>query len=88
MQELSCCKKMHTTIKNSGNMPGKLNGGNMTAFDKLHDIYKTQEAIAKAFKVKRQTIGLWKKNGIPAIRAAQVERLTKGKVSILDIIKG
>lgn len=60
----------------------------MSAFQKLHDIYKTQDAIAKAFKVKRQTVGLWKKDGIPAIRAAQVEKITKGKVTILDVIKG
>ena len=60
----------------------------MTAFEKLHDIYKTQDAIAKAFKVKRQTVGLWKRDGIPAIRAKEVQRITKGKVTILDVIGG
>jgi GTP1/Obg family GTP-binding protein len=60
----------------------------MTAFEKLHGIYKTQEGIAKAFKVTRQTIGLWKRDGVPAIRAAEVEKVTKGKVTILDVIKG
>ena len=58
----------------------------MSAFEKLHQIYGTQEAIAKAFKVKRQTVGVWKKSGIPAKRAKQVEKVTKGKVTILDVI--
>lgn len=60
----------------------------MTAFEKLHKIYGTQEAIAKAFKVRRQTVGQWKKTGIPAIKAKMVEKITKGQVTILDVIQG
>ena len=60
----------------------------MTAFDKLHEIYRTHDAIAKAFKVKRQTVGVWKSKGIPSKRAAQVEKITKGRVTILDVIRG
>ena len=60
----------------------------MTAYEKLHEIYGTQEKIAKAFKVTRNAITIWKRTGIPAIRAAEVEKVTKGKVTILDVIKG
>ncbi len=58
----------------------------MTAFEKLHQIYKTQEGIAKALKVKRQTVSLWKKNGVPIHRAKQIEKVTKGLVTILDVV--
>lgn len=60
----------------------------MTAYEKLHNIYKTQEAIAAAFKLTRQGVGYWKKNGIPSDRAKEVEKVTKGKVTILDVIQG
>lgn len=59
----------------------------MTAYEKLHEIYKTQEAIAKAFKLTRQGVGHWKRNGIPADRALQIQKVTKGKVTILDVIQ-
>jgi DNA-binding transcriptional regulator YdaS (Cro superfamily) len=60
----------------------------MNAYEMLHAIYGTQEAIAKAMKVDRTTVVFWKKSGIPPKRAAQVEKVTKGKVTILDVIKG
>jgi len=60
----------------------------MTAFEKLHKIYGTQDAIASAFKLTRQGVGFWKRRGIPSARAAEVEKVTKGKVTILDVIKG
>jgi DNA-binding transcriptional regulator YdaS (Cro superfamily) len=60
----------------------------MKAFDKLHEIYKTQEAIAAVFKLTRQGVGIWKRKGIPASRALQVEKLTKGQVTALDVLRG
>lgn len=60
----------------------------MTAFQKLHDIYKTQEAIAEVFNLTRQAVGIWKKKGIPASRALEIEKVTKGKVTAMDVLKG
>ena len=60
----------------------------MTAFEKLHDYYKTHEAIAFAFKMKPQAVTYWKKFGIPTERALEVERKTKGFVTAMDVLKG
>lgn len=60
----------------------------MTAFEKLHKIYKTHDAIALAFNLTRQGVGFWKRNGIPLSRAREVEKVTKGKVTIMDVING
>lgn len=60
----------------------------MTAFEKLITFYATHEAIAKAFKVKRQAITRWKKDGIPTKRAIEVERKTKGAISAMDVLRG
>lgn len=60
----------------------------MKAFDKLHQLYGTQEAIATAFKLTRQGVGIWKRRGIPASRALQVEKVTKGQVTALDVLRG
>lgn len=87
MQELFYSKNIPTQTKKRV-LSVIINGGFMTAYEKLHQIYGTQEAIAKAFKVERNTVTFWKKNGIPAIRAKQVEKITKGKVTILDVIQG
>jgi hypothetical protein len=59
-----------------------------SAFDKLHDYYKTHDAIAAAYKVTRQNITLWKKNGIPANRALEIENKTGGKVTAMDVLRG
>ena len=60
----------------------------MTAFEKLYAIYKTHDAIADAFKLTRQGVGFWKKKGIPNDRALEIEKVTKGKVTALDVLKG
>lgn len=60
----------------------------MTAFEKLHKHFGTHEAIAKAFGVKTQAMTYWKREGIPKDRAQEVEKITKGKVTILDVFKG
>lgn len=58
-----------------------------TAFEKLHDYYKTHDAIALTFNVSRQNITSWKKKGIPDCRALEVEKKTKGAVSAIDVLK-
>jgi hypothetical protein len=60
----------------------------MTAFEKLHDYFKTQDAIALAFKLKRQSITYWKMNGIPTERALEVEKKTKGAITAMDVLRG
>ena len=65
-----------------------VNGGNMTAFEKLHDYYRTHDAIALAFKVSRTNITAWKKKGIPFKRALEVEKKTRGAVTAMDVLKG
>lgn len=60
----------------------------MTAYQKLYDLYGTMEAIAEAFGITRQGVTYWKKHGVPANQAANVQKVTKGKVTILDVIQG
>ena len=60
----------------------------MAVFDKLHRYYKTHDAIAKAFGMKRQGVTYWKKNGIPTDRALEVEKKTKGAITALDVLNG
>lgn len=60
----------------------------MTAFEKLHKYFGTHELIAKAFGLKTQAITYWKVSGIPADRALEVEKLTKGQVTALDVLRG
>ena len=59
-----------------------------TAFEKLHEIYKTHDAIGEAFNVTRQNVGLWKKNGIPSNRALEIEKKTKGAITAMDVLRG
>jgi len=59
-----------------------------TAFDKLHDYYKTHDAIARAFKITRQAVTVWKKNGIPTNRALDIEKRTRGAISAMDVLRG
>lgn len=60
----------------------------MTVFDKLHDYFKTHDAIALAFKMKRQGVTYWKKNGIPTDRALEVEKKTRGAITAMDVLRG
>lgn len=59
-----------------------------TVFDKLHDYYKTHEAISKAFDMSRQAVTLWKRNGIPVNRALEVEKKTRGAITAMDVLRG
>jgi hypothetical protein len=64
-------------------------GGQMkTVFEKLHEHYKNHEAIAKAFKMTHQGVSLWKKNGIPANRALEIEKKTLGVITAMDVLRG
>lgn len=63
-------------------------GGYMTVFEKLHKYFRTHEAIAKAFKIRRQGVTYWKKNGIPTNRALEIEKKTAGEITALDVLRG
>ena len=58
------------------------------SYNKLKVIYPTDDLMAEAFGVTRQNILNWKTNGIPAGRALEVEKKTKGKVTAMDVLKG
>lgn len=60
----------------------------MTVFEKLHRIYKTHDAIAAEFRLTRQGVGRWKRKGIPAGRALEVEKKTNGKITAIDVLMG
>jgi hypothetical protein len=60
----------------------------ISAFEKLHDFYKTHDIIAAVFSVTRQNVTAWKKNGIPSNRALEVEKKTGGKITAYDVLRG
>jgi len=59
-----------------------------TVFQKLHDYYKTHDAIALAFNMERTNVTAWKKNGIPANRALEIEKKTRGAITAMDVLRG
>ena len=60
----------------------------MRIYKLLKKIYITDEAMAAAFRVRRQAITYWKIKGVPIGRAEQVEKVTSGKITIADVVKG
>jgi len=60
----------------------------MRTFNKLKALLGSDDNIAVAFDLSRQGVLYWKKYGIPWKRAEQVEKVTKGKITIMDVIKG
>ena len=59
-----------------------------TVFERLHEIYKTHDAIASAFKMTRNNVTAWKQNGIPANRALEIEKKTRGAITAMDVLRG
>lgn len=53
--------------------------------DKILQHFGSQEALAKACDVSPQAVSKWQRSGIPADRAIQIEKLTKGAFRALDI---
>ena len=55
----------------------------------LEDIVKwfgNQRAMAKCLGVTDVAVSLWKKEGIPAMRAIEIEEMTRGHFRAVDII--
>lgn len=59
----------------------------MSTFEKLVKHFGSAAAIAEHYGVKYETVRLWKHNGLPAIRALDFERDTKGKVTIREVLE-
>jgi len=59
----------------------------MTAFDKLVKHFGSQAEIAEHYNVSGETVRLWKHNGLPANRALDFERDTKGAVTIREVLE-
>ena len=60
----------------------------MKSIVKLKELLGSDDNIANAFNIKRQAVIYWKKHGIPASRSLQVEKITKGKITAIDVLKG
>lgn len=59
----------------------------MNAFDKLVKHFGSQAEIADHYGISGETVRLWKHNGLPANRALDFERDTKGGVTIREVLE-
>lgn len=59
-----------------------------SVFERLHEFYKTHDAIAQEFGIDRRAITYWKSNGIPTNRALEVEKKTRGAITAMDVLRG
>lgn len=55
--------------------------------DKIEKHFGGQRALAEVLGVSVPAVSQWKEGGIPAFRAAQIERYSGGKFKTLDILK-
>src|ERR687896_508764 len=59
----------------------------MTCVERLVEIFGSQADVARAFQLDRAVVHHWVKTGyIPARWAGEVERITQGRISALDVI--
>jgi len=59
----------------------------MNCAERLVGIFGTQADVARAFQLDRAVVNHWVKTGyVPARWAAEVERVTNGRISALDIV--
>jgi DNA-binding transcriptional regulator YdaS (Cro superfamily) len=56
-----------------------------TALDKAAELLGGQSELALALDVTSMAISQWKKRGVPAERAVQIEQVTKKKVKRSDL---
>lgn len=59
---------------------------NKHAFAATIDYFGSQAKLAEALGVTPMTVSQWKRHGIPPKRAAEIERLTQGKVTRLELL--
>src|SRR5688500_5863341 len=59
----------------------------MTCVDRLVEIFGSQADVARAFQLDRAVVHHWAKTGyVPARWAGEVERVTQGHISALEVI--
>src|SRR5438094_9283893 len=59
----------------------------MNCAERLVEIFGTQADVARAFQLDRAVVHNWVKTGyVPARWAGEVERVTQGRISALDVI--
>ena len=59
----------------------------MNCAQQLVELFGTQADVARAFQVDRAVVNNWVKSGyVPARWASEVERLTRGRISAVDIV--
>src|SRR5207248_3400572 len=59
----------------------------MNCAERLVEIFGTQADVARAFQLDRAVVHNWVKTGyVPARWAREVERVTQGRISALDVI--
>jgi len=59
----------------------------MNCAERLVDVFGTQADVARAFQLDRAVVHNWVKTGyVPARWAAEVERITQGRISALEIL--
>ena len=59
---------------------------NKHAFNAAVKYFGSQSKLARAMGINPMTVSQWKRKGMPAIRAAQIERLTNGKVTRAELL--
>lgn len=59
----------------------------MSELERLFNFFGTQEEIARTLNVTQGAVSQWlSTGGLPAKRALQIERITKGQFKALDIV--
>jgi hypothetical protein len=59
----------------------------MTAYQKLLEHYGSARAIREKYGVTRETVRLWKKNGLPPKLALRFELDTGGALTIREVLE-
>jgi len=58
-----------------------------TALERLIEYYDDNMAqVGRKLKTTRQNVSRWKRDGIPEKYALKIDRLTKGYVSMVDVL--
>ena len=59
---------------------------NKHAFQAAVEFFGSQGKMAKALGIEPMTVSQWKARGLPPKRAAEIERLTNGKVTRAELL--
>ena len=59
----------------------------MDVLDQLAKKFGSYAGVARKFKVTREAIRQWETKGIPADRALEIQELTRGEISAMDVLR-